>query len=190
MIDFTNGITKPAKMNHFLACLLVLFFSLSSPAREENGHFWQSSIAAETVSELIAHPFSVGGTHIAAIWRSRGIDPGGFYNLGARYYDPVAGHFLSPDPLGYEASMDLHSFCLGDPINRFDPTGRFGKEAFNGAQAGMADAGENGISSFNGFGSSSNMKGIYAFEDDFEQGEKDVLFACNVATNGMTNVTR
>jgi RHS repeat-associated protein len=119
------------------------------------------------------------------VWRSRGIDPSGFYNLGARYYDPVAGHFLSPDPLGHEASMDLHSFCLGDPINRFDPTGRFGKEAFNGAQAGMADAGENGLSSFNGFGSSSNMKGIYAFEGDFEQGEKDVLFACLALVPGI-----
>ena len=60
-------------------------------------------------------------------WRSRGIDPSGFYCLGARYYDPVAGHFLSPDPLGHAASMDLHSFCGGDPINRFDPTGEIGK---------------------------------------------------------------
>ena len=60
-------------------------------------------------------------------WRSRGIDPSGFYCLGARYYDPVAGHFLSPDPLGHAASMDLHSFCGGDPINRFDPTDEIGK---------------------------------------------------------------
>jgi RHS repeat-associated protein len=64
------------------------------------------------------------------VWRSRSIDPSGFYNLGARYYDPIAGHFLSPDPLGHAASMDLHSFCDGDPINQFDPTGRFGKGDF------------------------------------------------------------
>ncbi len=67
------------------------------------------------------------GTPLAdtLVWRSRGMDPSGFYNLGARYYDPIAGHFLSPDPLGHAGSMDLYSFCSGDPINRFDPTGRF-----------------------------------------------------------------
>ena len=77
------------------------------------------------------------------VWRSRGIDPSGLYNLGARYYDPLAGHFLSADPLGHVASMDLHSFCLGDPINRFDPTGRLSKDTYNDAQGfveGMADS--------------------------------------------------
>ncbi|MGC9944001.1 MAG: RHS repeat-associated core domain-containing protein, partial [Verrucomicrobiota bacterium] len=69
------------------------------------------------------------------VWRSRGIDPSCFYNLGARYYDPLVGHFLSPDPLGHAGSMDLHSFCNGDPVNCFDPTGRFGK----GAVAGVGD---------------------------------------------------
>ena len=54
------------------------------------------------------------------------MDPSGLYCLGARYYDPVAGHFLSADPLGQAGSLDLHGFCLGDPVNRFDPTGRFG----------------------------------------------------------------
>jgi RHS repeat-associated protein len=67
----------------------------------------------------------LGSTPLAdtLVWRSRGIDPGGFYCLGARYYDPVAGHFLSPDPLGHAGSMDLYSFCGGDPLNRFDPDG-------------------------------------------------------------------
>ncbi len=58
------------------------------------------------------------------VWRTRTIDPTGFYWLGARYYDPVAGRFRSPDPLGHAACMDLYSFCGGDPLNRFDPDGR------------------------------------------------------------------
>jgi RHS repeat-associated protein len=63
----------------------------------------------------------------ASVWRGKRIEPNGFYWLGARYYDPVAGRFLSPDPLGHSASWDLYSFCGGDPLNRFDPAGRFGK---------------------------------------------------------------
>jgi RHS repeat-associated protein len=58
------------------------------------------------------------------VWRSRRIDPSGFYYMGARYYDPVAGHFLSPDPLGHAASSDLYSAFNGDPVNYFDANGR------------------------------------------------------------------
>jgi RHS repeat-associated protein len=67
----------------------------------------------------------------ASVWRGKRIEATGFYWLGARYYDPVAGRFLSPDPLGHSASMDLYSFCDGDPLNRFDSDGRFGKSIFN-----------------------------------------------------------
>ncbi|MBI5396095.1 MAG: RHS repeat-associated core domain-containing protein [Verrucomicrobia bacterium] len=52
------------------------------------------------------------------------------------YYDPVAGRFLSPDPLGHEASMDLYSYANGDPVNFMDPDGRFGKNA--AASQGMS----------------------------------------------------
>jgi len=74
------------------------------------------------------------------VWRSRRIDPTGFYWLGARYYDPMAGRFLSPDPLGHSASMDLYSFANGDPVNQFDADGRFGK----GFAYGVGDVMEGG----------------------------------------------
>jgi RHS repeat-associated protein len=67
-------------------------------------------------------------------WRSRTIDLSGFYYLGCRYYDPVAGHFLAPDPLGHAASMDLYGFCNGDPLNSFDADGRFGKNIYKTAE--------------------------------------------------------
>jgi RHS repeat-associated protein len=76
-----------------------------------------------------------GGTPLAEtlVWRSRRMDPSGFYDLGARYYDPVAGRFLSPDPLGNAGSMDLYSAFNGDPVNQFDPDGRFAAGSLNGA---------------------------------------------------------
>lgn len=78
------------------------------------------------------------------VWRSRRIDPTGLYWLGARYYDPMAGRFLTPDPLGHSASMDLYSFCSGDPLNQFDPTGRFGKNLGKGFAYGVGDIFEGG----------------------------------------------
>jgi RHS repeat-associated protein len=82
------------------------------------------------------------GTPLAEslVWRTRRIDPTGLYWLGARYYDPMAGRFLTPDPLGHNASMDLYSFADGDPINHFDADGRFAK----GIAYGIGDQFEGG----------------------------------------------
>ena len=75
----------------------------------------------------------------ALAWRGKVIDPTGFYYLGSRYYDPASGTFLCCDRLGHAASMDLYSYCNGDPINNFDPDGRLGK--------GAIDTGVNAIDS-------------------------------------------
>jgi RHS repeat-associated protein len=60
----------------------------------------------------------------ATAWRGRRIDPTGFYDLGARYYEPTSGRFLSADPMGQASSPSLYDFAGGDPVNYFDPAGR------------------------------------------------------------------
>jgi RHS repeat-associated protein len=85
----------------------------------------------------------------ATAWRSRRIDSTGFYWLGARYYEPTSGRFLSCDPLGHAASRSLYDFCNGDPVNFFDPDGRiFGTglgfgEFFGSVGSGMAQGAGN-----------------------------------------------
>lgn len=63
----------------------------------------------------------------ATAWRGKRQDITGFYWLGARYYEPTGGRFLSPDPAGHSASMSLYDYAGGDPINFVDPTGRVQK---------------------------------------------------------------
>jgi RHS repeat-associated protein len=60
----------------------------------------------------------------ALAWRGHYIDATGYYYMGARYYAPDSGTFLSCDPLGHAASMDLYNYADGDPVNGFDPDGR------------------------------------------------------------------
>ena len=57
-------------------------------------------------------------------WQGRRVDPTGLFHMGARYYDPESGSFLSADPLGHSETPDLYSYANGDPINFIDPTGR------------------------------------------------------------------
>lgn len=47
----------------------------------------------------------------------------GLYQMGIRYYDPEVGRFLSEDPLGLSAGINVYTFADNDPVNGYDPTG-------------------------------------------------------------------
>ena len=49
--------------------------------------------------------------------------PAGSQLLGARYYDPTLGRFLSPDPIGHAGGLNLYGYCGNDPVNTVDPSG-------------------------------------------------------------------
>ena len=47
----------------------------------------------------------------------------GLYHLGARYYDPQLGRFLSEDPIGIAGGLNLYAYAGNDPVNHRDPSG-------------------------------------------------------------------
>ncbi|MDD5005589.1 MAG: SpvB/TcaC N-terminal domain-containing protein [Candidatus Omnitrophica bacterium] len=54
-------------------------------------------------------------------------DDTGLYYYGARYYDPVIGRFISPDPTIQHPNdpqdLNRYAYCRNNPINLIDPTG-------------------------------------------------------------------
>lgn len=53
----------------------------------------------------------------------------GLYNFGARYYDPEARRFITPDPVqgnpSRPQSLNRYSYVLNNPLKFVDPTGEF-----------------------------------------------------------------
>ncbi|MBX7226399.1 MAG: hypothetical protein K1X55_10235 [Chitinophagales bacterium] len=49
------------------------------------------------------------------------LDSTGLYYMGARYYNPRLGRFISEDPVWH---TNLYSYADNDPINKIDPEGR------------------------------------------------------------------
>jgi RHS repeat-associated protein len=48
----------------------------------------------------------------------------GLYRMGARYYNPATGTFISRDPTGFNGgTTNLYSYAKNDPINQSDPSG-------------------------------------------------------------------
>jgi RHS repeat-associated protein len=49
----------------------------------------------------------------------------GMYYYRARYYDPMAGRFMSEDPIGLGGGINSYAYVGGDPVNRVDPSGLY-----------------------------------------------------------------
>ncbi len=47
----------------------------------------------------------------------------GLYSFRARWYDPLTGRWLSPDPIGISGGLNLYVFCGNSPVNFRDPWG-------------------------------------------------------------------
>jgi RHS repeat-associated protein len=58
-----------------------------------------------------------------------------------RWYDPLTGTWLTPDPLGYKDSSNPYAYCGGDPINCSDPTG-MARKTKNGGSNWLGDLGD------------------------------------------------
>jgi RHS repeat-associated protein len=93
----------------------------------------------------------------ALAWRGKRVDETGLVYLGARHYDPLAGRFTTADPLGHAASMDLYSFSGGDPVNFFDPSGRFGKQ--------ISDQYQGLVDNYNNYQQQAYLESTYAPSD-------------------------
>src|SRR5262249_34414468 len=71
-------------------------------------------------SETIANPFQFVG-RFGVMHESNGLD-----FMRARFYSPVEGRFLTPDPIGLAGGqVNLYAYVGQDPVPRIDPSGQF-----------------------------------------------------------------
>ena len=49
----------------------------------------------------------------------------GLYYYRARYYDQVAGRFLSEDPIGFLGGVNFYTYVMNNPVNFVDPSGLY-----------------------------------------------------------------
>ncbi len=66
-------------------------------------------------------------------WRNRAAESINLVWLGGNWYDPIDGHFLSPDPMGHDANVSLYDFCSGNPLGYWDADGRIANSFYNEA---------------------------------------------------------
>ncbi|MEX0962288.1 MAG: DUF6531 domain-containing protein, partial [Simkaniaceae bacterium] len=103
-------------------------------------------------------------------WHSKSLDPTGLILMGKRYYDPKAGRFISPDPVGHPICMDLYAYASGDPVNYFDPDGRFASNVYQTSKPTVI-AGLDHITGYSQTVGALNRLSDYCYDHNLTQSE-------------------
>ena len=61
--------------------------------------------------------------------------------VGYRFYDNKVGRWITQDPLGVKAGLNVYSYCDDDPINFVDPWGLYTRQQLIQAQRVAIDGG-------------------------------------------------
>ncbi len=98
---------------------------LGTPLRATNSAgevVWRADYASLGHATLAAENRLVSNLRFAGQYLDA--ETGLHYNT-RRYYDPVAGRYITPDPLGSAGGWNLYDYANGDPANQLDPRGEW-----------------------------------------------------------------
>ena len=104
----------------------------------------KESYSYDPYGNLIQSPSSPS-THFLYTGRELDQETHLYYNR-ARYYDPSLGRFISPDPKGYEAGLNLYRYVHNNPLTYRDPQGMDEYWGGCGGYKGYFNSAKNAIS--------------------------------------------
>ncbi len=147
------------------------------------GNLCQATDAAGAVTDTAAFdPFgrvrsATGATPIPFRFAGRfGVTGGshGLLAMGARWYHPDLGRFLSPDPLRHLAGFNLYPYASNNPLRWVDPSGLgdWGSHMIT-SFTGMIGVVEGAVAEVGGFfgGSISSICNLAEIRDGIEKGD-------------------
>lgn len=142
-IDYTSGVVSAARRYYAIAGTTVAV-RVVTPATAATGGVltWQVSdrqgsatlqVTDRTgaVARAYTDPYGAPRPSTTTLatdrgWLQKTKDTTGLVDLGARYYDPALGRFLSPDPLNVQVtaqSANAYAYGNNNPVSYTDPTG-------------------------------------------------------------------
>lgn len=123
--DSTGQILEAYEYDPYGACVVLTHGSGSSPVQ-----FNATDARAYAGTSLKGNPYRFAGR----TWD----DTTKLYYCRHRYYDPLLGRFISPDPIGYGDGPNFYQYVYGNPLRFTDPLG-LGGVAGNSDQDGIKD---------------------------------------------------
>jgi RHS repeat-associated protein len=139
VLNYTNGANPVVTFNHLDRTGSVVATSSNGVLTNQ----YQYGPYGETAA-LVGSAFGYAGYRYDS--------ESGLYYVRNRYYDPVPGRFVSPDPLGQGPGLNVYAYVGNDPLNNVDPQGLwgFGLQASASVEGGAIVAGAGATGSVGG----------------------------------------
>lgn len=128
-VRITNGVAYYQQPDHLGTSILEADNAANVPA----SRVYNNTPFGENIAPPFGNPDNDPGNRHEVGFTGHVEDATGLVYMQARYYDPVIGRFLSPDPIGYKDQLNVYAYVHNDPVNYSDPTGMYLEAAFEAA---------------------------------------------------------
>jgi RHS repeat-associated protein len=132
-IDNVISMRKNNKSYYYLTDGLGSITSIIDHSESQaNTYLYDSYGSVIQKTESVSNPYGYTGRRLD--------DESGLMYYRARYYSPDIGRFITADPIGFLAGINLYTYSSNNPISYTDPTGKLAILAFLGVVAGIIGA--------------------------------------------------
>jgi RHS repeat-associated protein len=184
------SMTTPTTTGYYSADMLGTVTEISSSTGTSLGEFTSNPFGDNQTStgvdpSVSGNPFGFAGAYQDPVT--------GLYDMHARQYDPAAGRFLSPDPLG-TADTSQYAYVGDNPLGYTDPTGMHQRAVGSPNPCATAPGVKNNCRKFNASGFPPEEE-CQDFEDNgrlwppgSDEGSAEFVCQCHQSFPGETDV--
>lgn len=172
------GVLPGVSVYHYLHDVLGSVVALTDASANVVERYTYDPYGKVLIEDSSANALPQSAYGNAFLWTGQRYDSAvGLYGFLFRAYSPDLGRWLQRDPMGYVNGMNLHQYCIGNPLSWLDPWGLTIYSIVRGMELiALISPGRNmtvsriGFAAIDGYGLTDRRKGEIYINEKYNSG--------------------